>query len=72
MSSPLKFLCVLPNGREVREGNSVYRTNLNMHVTAEDVYTDSDGDQYLTFKEGGSAWIGNYKQPKSDREVFLR
>lgn len=51
------YLCTLHNGREVHKGDTVYRTDLNLHVTAEDIYVDSDGDRYLVFEEGGNAWI---------------
>lgn len=51
------YLCTLKNGREIHKGDTVYRTDLKLDVTAEDIYVDSDGDRYLVFEEGGNAWI---------------
>ena len=51
-------LCTLPNGRVIFPGDGVYRTHLQVHVTAESVWVDYEGDEYLTFYEGGNAWIG--------------
>jgi hypothetical protein len=51
------YLCTLENGREVFKGDKVYRTELKVTVTAEGMFIDGDGDTYLTFDEGGNAWI---------------
>ena len=56
MSKP-ELLCTLPNGREVFAGDKVYRTELRVDRTALGIYIDPDGDEYLTFEEGGNALV---------------
>ena len=56
MSKPEK-LCTLPNGRDIYPGDKVYRTDLRVDRTAEGIYVDFEGDEYLTFEEGGNALV---------------
>ena len=56
MSKPEK-LCTLPNGRDIYPGDKVYRTELRVDRTAQGIYVDFEGDDYLTFEEGGNALV---------------
>ncbi len=53
----LKYLGTLPNGREVFEGDMVYRTVLQEDGIAKSIYVDPDGDEFLTFEDGGNALV---------------
>lgn len=53
----MKQLCTLPNGREIFPGDKVWRTDLHCEKTAQGIYTDFEGDEYLTFEEGGNALV---------------
>lgn len=67
-------------GKPVYRGDVLYRTELRKTATADSAFTDADGDTYLSFKEGGNAWIcGPYntackltwKKPKTKREGWV-
>jgi fido (protein-threonine AMPylation protein) len=51
------YLCTLQNGREVFKGDSVYRIELKIYVTADSIFVDRNENRYLCFEEGGNAWI---------------
>jgi hypothetical protein len=53
----INYLCTLDSGREIFKGDKVWRTAEGYEVTAQCIYTDKDGDNYLCFEEGGNAWI---------------
>lgn len=75
MSKPEK-LCTLPNGRDIYPGDKVYRTDLRVDRTAEGIYVDFEGDEYLTFEEGGNALVTPvspfYLEAGNDSTIKLR
>lgn len=67
-----KFLCTLPNGRDVYCGDKVWRTELRKDVTAISIFIDWEGDEYLCFEEGGNALVKAVTQFAQNQEIKLR
>lgn len=72
-------LCWIEN-LPVYKGDVLYRTELMKFVTAESIYMDCDGDEYLCFKEGGNVWFQgpyntnvklSWNKPKQKREGWI-